>query len=68
MVTPITAVSALWVRWVLSWVVADRSHAGSLGSVSDHPVRQEEQLLGDHFGAAYREYQTQVSAILPGIW
>ena len=31
-------------------------------------VRQEEQLLGDHFGAAYHDYQTQVSAILPGIW
>jgi len=31
-------------------------------------VRQEEQLLGQHFGAAYQQYRAQVSALLPGIW
>jgi protein-S-isoprenylcysteine O-methyltransferase Ste14 len=31
-------------------------------------VRQEEQLLSDHFGTAYHQYQAQVSALLPGIW
>jgi protein-S-isoprenylcysteine O-methyltransferase Ste14 len=31
-------------------------------------LRQEERLLSAHFGAAYRTYQSQVRALLPGIW
>ncbi len=31
-------------------------------------VRQEEQLLGEHFGVAYQQYRAQVFALLPGIW
>ena len=31
-------------------------------------VRQEEQFLSEHFGAAYRQYRAHVSALLPGIW
>lgn len=31
-------------------------------------LRQEERLLAEHFGHAYREYQTRVPALVPGIW
>ena len=31
-------------------------------------LRQEERLLAAHFGAAYRDYQAQVKALVPGIW
>ena len=31
-------------------------------------VRQEEGLLTEHFGAAYRAYRAEVPALVPGLW
>jgi len=31
-------------------------------------IRQEEQLLTDHFGAAYEAYRTDVRALIPYVW
>jgi len=31
-------------------------------------VRQEEGLLTEHFGAAYRVYRAEVPALVPGLW
>jgi protein-S-isoprenylcysteine O-methyltransferase Ste14 len=31
-------------------------------------IRQEERLLTEHFGKAYRTYQAEVPALLPGLW
>jgi len=31
-------------------------------------LRQEERLLGKHFGPAYRQYQAEVPALLPRLW
>ncbi|HEX7077219.1 MAG TPA: isoprenylcysteine carboxylmethyltransferase family protein [Candidatus Eisenbacteria bacterium] len=31
-------------------------------------LRQEERLLIAHFGPAYRDYQAQVRALVPGVW
>ena len=31
-------------------------------------VRQEEGLLSEHFGAAYRVYRAEVPALVPGLW
>jgi len=31
-------------------------------------VRQEEGLLTEHCGAAYRAYRVKVPALVPGLW
>ena len=31
-------------------------------------LRQEERLLEGHFGHAYRDYRSEVKALVPGIW
>jgi len=64
--------TGLLIAFVATALLRDNA-AGALGLVLLSfglrlKVGQGEQLLSQHFGAAYLQYRAQVSALLPGIW